>query len=367
MTTETKTRLEELLEKANGMRKAEMELRLAGDEAARARRERNLAENIAVVRGIVEPVLGACDITPSRDPLYLDVTPRVWKGLVRFIARPERGVVWKLIHANAGECLLDSPDGWEGIEALAFLDGLDEWFRKMLVGQIGGMRIRLTAAVNAEAIMNALADLMTFAPERVDEWDALAAEVSERINARAAAVDAYVEALTQWRAEYEATLAANRAALSEIQTTFDNNEFTRREVCYTAVGVDGSSEAARRRETAWAFGDVDVQGYWSLFEDGGTVRRRIPGLLWLGEPITQRLSEAGPGPWWVAVFSWETGQPVYCLPWDRQRAFAALDERILPLPVEPSPPEFFSDGLTADERKRINEVTNGMARVDIPF
>lgn len=180
---------------------------------------------------------------------------------------------------------------------------------------------------------------------------------------RTAAVDAYVAALGAWRVAHERALSENRMTVARAQAALDK-EFDRYEVAYAAVG-DGDDKPYR--ETAWADApEPDLDGYWNVFDNGNLVRRRLLRPMWVSEAVTEKLSEAGNGPWRRAYYVHDAGQSVYYLPWDGVELHRQLKTRT-PLPAEPEPPAFLSDGMTAVERGRIAEVTRGMARVDIPF
>lgn len=215
-----------------------------------------------------------------------------------------------------------------------------------------------------ERAVDAYETLMTLAPERAEEWDAALAAWRQRRDERAAAVDAYVDALATWRKSYERELAENQKAVAGAQRALDE-EFTRYEVAYAAVGEDDDEPY---RETAWAIDpDPEEGGWWSIFDNGNVVLRRLLRPLWVSEAITQTVSKAGEGPWRRAHYVHDAGVTVYYLPWDEYKRHRHLDKTITPLPAEPEPPEWVRDGLTAAERERIIEVTRGMAHVGIPF
>lgn len=103
-------------------------------------------------------------------------------------------------------------------------------------------------------------------------------------------------------------------------------------------------------------------------------RQAPPSPRPMTQPVRDPLHEyvwgadaAGEGPWRRAHYVHDAGVTVYYLPWGTVELHRQLDKIITPLPAEPEPPAFLRDGLTAAERERINEVTRGMGRVDIPF
>jgi hypothetical protein len=370
MTTETKIGLTELLAKAHVAREARWQEQEAERAAAQAERQRRFGEAVAQARAIVEPALGECGIDgyDSSANVRLLVTPRVWKGLVTFDMETEFDGAWKLSGANVTFYLF-GPDEWElSGGPLAWLEAMAGLFRERCEAALVWYTANIAATRDETVARETHAQLLVLDETRAEEWDALLAAALDRIAARAAAIDAYVQALGEWRYEYEKTLAANRATVADIQPRFDD-EFDRAEIAYAAVAdVDEYGEVQPYRETAWVWDNAsNVDGYWLVFEGGQVVRRRFPSLLWVGETITQRMTEAGPGPWRAAVHAYEAGQPVYCLPCYIHLVREELDRRMVALPAEPTPPAFLGDGLTAEERERINEVARGMARVEIPF
>lgn len=370
MTTETMTKLEELLAKAQvaqAAKRADYEARSA---AAQAQAQAELDEAVATVRGLVEPALGRCDIDGKVAYLgalaSLVVKPAAWKGLEQLFVHQMTGAwrVERVGSSNTFFVLRQSAAEWETVEGLEFLAAMDNLFQERRADAVKVLSNRLALARDAATIMNILAGLVAVAPERVDEWDALGADASERIAARAAAMDAYVQALGEWRDKYERILNENRATVAGAGRALDKT-FERYEVAFAAVGDD---EEEPYRETAWAVEpDPEEDGYWTIFENGNIVRRRLLRPLWVGEEIVQTLSEAGAGPWRRAYYVHEAGMTVYYLPWHKVEMHRQLDKTIQPLPGEPTPPAFLGDGLTAAEHERIAEVTRGMGRVEIPF
>lgn len=370
MTTETMTnettKPEELLAKSREAREARWQKQEAERAAAQAAWQQEVDKAVARIRAIIEPALGKCDFVVhdyDHNIRQFTVTPRAWKGLVKAVIEAEPGGMWKLIHPN-GKCYLSELAEWESPAALESLAAMDDLFQERRADAVKVLCGRLALARDTATIMNILADLMAIAPERVDEWDALGADASERIAARAAALDAYIQALGEWRREYERILNDNRETVAGAQRALDKT-FERYEVAFAAVGDD---EEEPYRETAWAVEpDPEEGGYWSIFENGNIVRRRLLRPLWVGEEIVQTLGEAGAGPWRRAYYVHEAGMTVYYLPWHKVEMHRQLDKTIEPLPAEPTPPALLGDGLTAAEHERIAEVTRGMARVEIPF
>lgn len=199
--------------------------------------------------------------------------------------------------------------------------------------------------------------------EAVAEARAIVEPALEGIAARAAAFDAYIAILGAWRVEYERILTDNREMVQIINDRYDYR-FDRHEVAYAAVGDEDDEPY---RETAWAADGPDEDGWWRLYEDGRVVRRRLLRPLWVGDVVREKLSKAGAGGWRRAIFAHDAGESIYCLPWDEGEARQAMKSLVYPLPAEPSLPEELRDGLLTAERERINEVTRGMARVEIPF
>lgn len=219
-------------------------------------------------------------------------------------------------------------------------------------------------ALEAERVARQAREAEILEASKAAEWDAAQAAWQQRRDARAAAVDAYVEKLAAWRAKYERTLAENRRVVAGAQRALDE-EFTRYEVAYAAVG-DADDEPYR--ETAWAdHPEPEEGGYWAVYDNGDLVRRRLLRPLWVSEAITQTVSQAGEGPWRRAHYIHDAGVTVYYLPWGTVELHRQLDKTITPLPAEPEPLEWAREGLTAAERERIAAVTRGMAHVDIPF
>ena len=255
----------------------------------------------------------------------------------------------------------DTPGNvWTRPEVIEMIADLQAAYERERDARIAEARESLSWAVDLDIYASSLATLMRYAPEREAEWQALADAAVERRIEREAAVDAYVQTLTAWRARYEKTLAENRVTVAGAQRALDE-EFIRYEVAYAAVGDEPY------RETAWAIDpDPEEGGWWSIFDNGNVVRRRLLRPLWVGEVVTQKLSEAGAGPWRRSYYVHDAGVTVYYLPWGVAE-LRQLDKTVMPLPAEPEPPAWVRDGLTDGEWERINEVTRGMARVDIPF
>jgi hypothetical protein len=368
MTTETKTnettKLEELLAKARATREARRQQQEAEKAAEQAEWQQPFGEAVARARAIVEPALGEC-ATEEYDGSYrrLLVIPRVWKGLVTFYMETGNGGMWKLAGAKA-TCYLAGPDEWELSGPLAWLAAMDDLFQERRKTALEWYTASMDATRDETVARETHAQLLALDETRAEEWDALLAAAHDRIAARAAAMDAYVQALGEWRYKYERILNENRATVAGAGRALDKT-FERYEVAFAAVGDD---EEEPYRETVWAVEpDPEEGGYWSIFENGNIVRRRLLRPLWVGEEIVQTLSEAGAGPWRRAYYVHEAGMTVYYLPWHKVELHRQLDKTIEPLPAEPTPPAFLGDGLTAAERERIAEVTRGMARVEIPF
>lgn len=370
MTTETKTKLEELLAKARAAAEAKRADYEARSAAAQAQAQHELDEAVATVRDLVEPALGRCDIDGKAPHLgglaSLVVKPAVWKGLVQLVVHQMTGA-WRVERVGSSDTffvLRHSAAEWETVEALEFLAATDNLFQERrdqaVVWQTANMATTRSETVARETH----AELLKLDETRAEEWDALLAAALDRIAAHAEVMDAYVQALGEWRRKYERILNENRKTAEGAQRALDE-EFERYEVAFAAVGDDDDEPY---RETVWAIEpDPAEGGYWSIFENGNIVRRRLLRPLWVGEAIIQTLSEAGAGPWRRSYYVHDAGMTVYYLPWGKVELHRRLDRAIEPLPAEPTPPQELRDRMTAAEQARINEVTRGMASVEIPF
>ena len=345
---------------------AERERRIReADEAQEARK----AAYIAAARAVVEEVLGPCRITATDwgNDAVLMVKPVVWQGLVWFQMWQSNGNdgPWRCITGN-GSIYAD----WNEPVVARFLVELQHGFEQKRAAILGDRRARLLDARTEADVAETLEALAHYAPERQAEWVELADAARARVAARAAAVDGYVAALAAWRADYEAALTANRQELDEIRR-FADQEFYRYEVAYVAVGDDEEEDSESRYvETAWAADPgPDEKGYWALYVDGRVVRRKLMRVLWVGELVIETVAEAGRGPWRHTVYAPNAGESVACLARVADDIRRAVNGRMRSLPVEPSPQAFGLGGSEweAEERQRINAVTAGMARADIPF
>lgn len=298
--------------------------------------------------------------------------PRAWNGLVSFdIYRQYREQVWRFIYEDRHlrdeyvDAGVEPDQLWARPGILAMLAQLQARYEQARDNGIALALARLSEDenVNDPDAADAHAELLRLAPERAVEWDAALAKWQQSRDGRQVAFDAYVGALRVWRSDYEAALAHNRATVAAAQQQL-NNQFSRYEIAYAAVGDDADEPYVER---VWAaLPAADVYEYWLLYEGGCVIRRRLLRPMWVGEEAFQKLDEAGAGPWRNAIYVHDAGVSLYCLPWDEERAREMLLS-IAPLPGEPTPPEWVRDGLTADEHRRINEVVGGMARADIPF
>jgi hypothetical protein len=355
----------------------ELAARVAADDAERerARRAELAVEQVqqdallATAREIVESALGPCDVV------------REWGWTNRFLVKPVvwRGVVEFSIWAYDGRWYCgrhgqDSvPADWENLDAARFLVRLQRSFETRLAQDIGYGVDRLTAARSHAAAAEALAALLKLAPERADEWNALAEEVRAGIAQREAAVDAYIAALGDWRAKRQGSQEFNKELLAEAQARLDR-EFERCEasVFYRAVDEDGVNCIHDSRiwlldaEDAHGYAELG-DGYYRVFDSGRIEVRKLFNVAWIGAPVRQRLMEAGYGPWRATVYFDDIGEKLYALPWDVEEAHRLLDDRLEPLAEEPDPYDFGLDGnWTAAERDRI-EAAGHTVRSDEPF
>jgi hypothetical protein len=352
----------------------ELMSRVAAEDAEREREEQKAAEAwqarqaalIAEAQTLVGEVLGPCRIEPADEGIdTFTVTPDLWRGLVTLR-------VWRVMDkwfCDHGY----SPGGradWNDPEAARFLVEMHRRFEERLVATIDWRQQALGATLLQSVVAESLAQLLALAPERDAEWRALAEAARARIAQREAAMDAYVAALAAWRADYEAALTDNRQALDEIRS-FADQEFYRYEVAYAAVDDDDEADGVGRYvEMAWAADPTpDEKGYWALYVDGRVVRRKLLRALWVGEVVIETVSEAGRGPWRATVYAPDAGESVACLAQVAGDIRSEVNGRMRRLPAEPSPGRFGLGGSewTAEERQRVNDVTAGMARADIPF
>ena len=357
---------------------AERKLRAELVEADRERMRRAYAQKMEPeVRAILGPLANECDlgveeVAPGASGyIRFRVVPQVWKGLVTFIlVKGEEEKCWRF--SGRTNELVYAPEDWttkrELVRSLGELHQLFEQRRDQRISDALA-RLARTDTADDEA-MRCRLDLIDLAPERGNEWAMAFAAWVERREARAAAereraaaFDAYIEALAAWRREYEQALEANRQAVRDIQIDLDA-EFTRYEVTYAAVGDEDDYPSEAR---AWTLDEFpDERGYRRLFEDDGRVaRRRLMRALWVGEPITQRVLGAGPGPWRMGVYAVWAGTFVYCLPWDAATARNLIEQHTKRLPGQPAAWSFDGDGgMTAEERRRIGEALDGMENID---
>jgi hypothetical protein len=223
MTTETMTnettRLEELLAKARATREARRQQQEAEKAAEQAEWQQPFGEAVARARAIVEPALGEC-ATEEYDGSYrrLLVIPRVWKGLVTFYMETGNGGMWKLAGAKA-TCYLAGPDEWELSGPLAWLAAMDDLFQERRKTALECRTAIMDATRHETVARETHAQLLALDETRAEEWDALLAAAHDRIAARAAAMDAYVQALGEWRYKYEETLA------DDIEPTITDGEY----------------------------------------------------------------------------------------------------------------------------------------------
>lgn len=369
-----------LIEKAQAQREREEAERVARKQERAQAIKAALAADLAALRALlgdeVEITLHSSK-TDSNGEVYdtgYDIRPKAWHGMASFSAEHWRSSdPWTFKYYRvSGACVqlkLPFPPGnvWALPEVIEMIADLQATYEKARDSRIAVAMEWLDGNTSELIAADAYETLMTLAPERAAEWDAARAAWQARRDEREEAVDAYVVALTAWRARYEKALAENRATVAESQRVLDE-EFTRYEIGLAVFYTDDDGRAYPARVNVWSLDSkTDEHGYWRVLDNGRVERRVLVNVLWVGEAVTETLMAAGDGPWRETINVYEAGQPLYCLPWAASVARQDTHRLMRSLPAEPEPPEWVRDGLTAAERERINEVTRGMGRVDIPF
>ena len=366
--------------------------RYAAESAAHEEAERLRQEQIEALWPEVRAILGPladesdvvlmCDYFPTS--VEYQVRPHIWRGAVSFTLTRQQSafsVNWQVSAFDrvAGWC--KSAEDWLIRPWTDFLAALHQAAMDRLPNLVDAAGADLARAETEEEARDAHAELVRLAPERAAEWDALLAErlaIHEAESARAAEREedfaAYIRDLRVWREKYEEALAGNRAEADLLQQEYDA-PFIRYEVAFVAApAADDDADEAPYVFTAWATSnEPDADGYWSIYTDDGIVRRRLARVLWVGERIAARAAET-PGPWRFSVWFEPAGQWVHC-PREAPAACKwltaeATGNRFTPLPEEPAVTDYgevFADGLTAEERRRINWVIGDMKRAGIPF
>ena len=363
------------------------ERKLQGElvDADRERARRVYAEKMEPeARAILGPLASECDLTVEEvmagAPGYIRfrVAPHVWHGLAAFkLSKSDEEKFWRF-SARTNEIVAAPQDWTTKRDLIRALDELHCLFEQRRNERIKDALQRLSQTdTDDNGAMRCRLELIDLAPERENEWEAAFAEWVRRRDAQAAdervramRFDFYLAALSMWREGYEATLSDNRAVVERIQADLDA-EFTRYEVAYAAVADGEYDDEDPYIGTAWAAADVpDARGYWSLYEGGRLVRRKLLRVLWVGEAVTQRLSAAGMGPWRSGIYVEEAGRTVFHLPWQRDFVLGFIREELMALPVEPVATEWgveFAESWTAEEHRRYAEVKGDMEIAGIPF
>ena len=364
---------------------AERRLQAELVDADRERTRQRYAEKMEPeARAILGPLAGECDLTVEEvmagAPGYIRfrVAPHVWHGLAAFkLVKSDEEKFWRF-SARTNEEVSSAVDWTTKRDLIRALDELHHMFEERRDERIRDalQRLSWTDTTDDEA-MRCRLDLIDLAPERENEWQAAFAAWVERRDALAAdkwareiAFDAYMLALAAWREGYEATLSDNREIVARTQRDF-NQSFTRHDVAFVAVGDGKYDDEYRYPDRAWAMKDKpDKRGYWTLYEDGRLVRRKLMRVLWVGEGVTQTVVEAGPGPWRAAVYADDAGQVIFCLPWHVDPVTERIRAELMALPEEPRITDWgeeFAQGWTADEHRRYSETVGDMQRTGIPF
>ena len=362
-------------------RKLQAELVAADRERTR---ERYAEKMEPAARAILGPLAEECDLSVEEmiasAPGYIRfrVVPHVWHGLAAFkLVKSDEEQFWRF-SARTNENVY-APEDWTTMRNLVqALDELHHMFEGRRDERIRDalQRLSWTDTADDEA-MRCRLDLIDLAPERATEWEAAFTEWVRRRDAAAAdkwareiAFDAYILVLAAWRKGYEATLRDNREIVARTQRDF-NQSFTRHDVAFVAVGDGKYDDEYRYPDRAWAMKDKpDKRGYWTLYEDGRLVRRKLMRVLWVGEGITQTVVEAGPGPWRASIYADDAGQSIYCLPWHVDPVNERIRAELMALPEEPRITdwgEVFAEGWTAEEHRRYAETVGDMQRSGILF
>ena len=252
------------------------------------------------------------------------VAPREWHGLVIFDIRRHSGTAWTVRFPQRPQSryTLNEAADWYGPLA-EYVAEMQAFYENRRDDEIAYASEGLRDADTLYDAMDHHANLMRVAPQRAAEWDAaLEAWRAESARKDAAAVerarafDDYIAALAAWRAEYEAALAANRAAVGRIQAEL-------------AATDDGREQAEV----------VQHDGYAML----AVIRRHIT-----------HVDDAG-----MSLSYWPDEM------YDVKRR---LEEEIVPLPEQPDLRTFGAfGGLTDAERRRIDETVGDMQIAGVPF
>ncbi len=360
-------------------RKMQAELVEADRERSAQRRAEALLPQARAILGRIGEEADVVVETAGATYGTFRVTPHVWHGLVSFrLSKVQDESFWRFQPWHGGGFhRVQTAADWTG-ELATQLMSLHEAFEKKRDERIKNALALLARTDTADdEAMRCRLDLLDLAPERGTEWEAAFAEWVRRRDAEAEAAAQregqflmYLAALAAWREGYEATLRDNRAAAERIQADA-NERFTRYEVAYASAADGEYDDEEPYLARAWAYDDKpDKRGYWTLYESGRLVRRRLMRAAWVGEGVAQTVIDAGHGPWRAAVYVEEADKVIYCLPWYVDVVTERVRAEMTALPEEPRITDWgdeFAGGWTADEHRRYAETVGDMRRAAVPF